>query len=198
MVAAVGDILRLTATFQWAAQDFFTNNYYVKLTTQDTSTDDAMMDAIALHFDAMYTNINAKISASVNYVDIQGQNITQDILLPTKAWPVLTSGGDAGHALPTQVAALVFFRTLRPKTRASVYLPPLGEASSDSGGVIVAATVTALQSFGDDWVAGILELTVEADYGAYNPALARFTQVEAAVVPARFRTQRRRRLGVGS
>ena len=198
MTVAVNDIVRITCVFGLFTNDEATNNYYFKVTTQGEATDTLFMDKVAAHMDRAYTLINSKISTNVTYVNIVGQNITQDVLLPTKLWPVLVAGGDAGEALPTQVTALVFFRTLRPKTRAAIYMPPLTEVSQNAGGAILAAALTQLQSFGDDQVDGIKEITVEADYGAFNPTLVRFTPVNAAIVPTRFRTQRRRRLGVGS
>jgi len=92
----------------------------------------------------------------------------------------------------------VYYKTLRPRTRAAQYMPPFGEAFSGSGGTLSVSAGLALQDFGDNVASGILELTVEAILGAYNPGLARFTPVTAAIVPSNYRTQRRRRLGVGS
>lgn len=198
MTAQVGDILRITAVLQWANQDFFTNQFYWQLTTQNEATDTLMMDKVATAMDTFYTIVNPAISDEVNYRHIDGQNVTQDVLLPTKDWPILVNGGSAADALPTQTAALVYYKTLRPRTRAGQYLPPFVESVSDTGGVIQAATVTLCQSYGDNVASGILELSVEAVLGAYNPELARFTPVTAAIVATRFRTQRRRRIGVGS
>ncbi len=198
MTAAVGDILRITAVLQWAAQDFFSNQFYFQLSVQNEPTDTLMMDKIAIAIDEAYGLVNLKISNSVNYIRIEGQNVTQDVLLPTKSWPILTTGGSGSEALPTQCAALVYYKTLRPRTRAGQYLPPMTEGSNGTGGVIDAPTVTVLQAFGNYLVSGILELSVEALLGAYNPALLRFTPVIAALVPTRWRTQRRRRIGVGS
>jgi len=198
LTVAIDDVVRIIAVAQWAAQDFFTNTFYVKVTKQDEATDTLFMDRIAEHMDVVYSLINPDIVSVINYDHIEGQNITANELLPDKDWPVLTVGGDAGAGLPTQVAACVFYRTLRPKTRAAQYIWPYTEASNGSGGVVEAAAVTLLQSFGDAWVAGVLEGTVTADFGAYNPEFARFTPVVSAQVPTRYRTQRRRRLGVGS
>lgn len=198
MTAQVGDILRITAVMQWAAQDIFTNQYYFQLTTQNEATDTLMMDKIANAMDAFYTIINPHITQTINYISIDGQNITQDVLLPSKAWPVLVNGGGVSDALPTQLAALVYYKTLRPRTRAGQYLPPMEESANTSTGAIQGFVIDDIQDFGNDLVAGILELSVEAVLGAYNPELARFTPVILAIVPPRWRTQRRRRLGVGS
>jgi len=177
VTAAVGDIIRITAVAQWAAQDFFTNTFYVKLTKQDRASDSLVMDGIADHLDEAYLLINPDISSSMNYDHIEGQNITQDVLMPDKSWVTLTVGGDAGTALPTQCAACVFYPTLRPRTHAAQFLWPYTQASLQTGGVVLAAAVTLIQSFGDFWVSGIQEVTLEADFGAYNNLLARFTPV---------------------
>lgn len=198
MTAVVGDVLRITAIFQYLTLDFFSNQFYFKLTTQNEATDSLMMDKIADGLDSYYTFVNGVISDDIGYVNIEGQNVTQDVLLPPKLWPVLVNGGNVGECLPTQIAALVYYKTLRPRTRAAQYLPPMTETSNNPGGNMTAATVAAIQTFGDNMAAGILELSVEGDLGAYNPALARFTPVTLALVPTRWRTQRRRRLGVGS
>lgn len=199
MSVVIDDVIRINTNFLFDDADEYTNVYHVKVTKNDSVDDDEFMDVIALEMDDLYTIINSLITDGMAYVDIIAQNITQDVLLPTKAWPVLTVGGDiASPVLPLQIAACVFFRTLRPKTRASKFLPCFTRLTGDGAGVLKTTTQTAVQSFGDSWVAGVVSTLVDADLGAYNAALARFTPVVAAVVPTRFRTQRRRRPGVGS
>ena len=198
MTVAIGDIVRINCNFQWLTSDFFTNGYYLQVTHNTSSTDLLFMGHIADHFDALYTLVNADVADSISYVDVQGQNITQNLLLPSVAWPVLTVGLETAQALPTQIAPYVFWRTLRPKTRSAVYVPGYTEDANSAGGAIVAAAVTRLQSFADAHLVGVREILVEADAGAYNVALDRFTEASAAVGPSRFATQRRRRLGVGS
>lgn len=199
MTVAINDIVRVNCNFQFDGVDLFTNVFHFKITKQDAVDDDAFMDAVALEMDDLYTIINPIITNDIAYIDVDAQNITQNELLPAKAWPALTVGGDAiSNALPTQVAACVFFRTLRPKTRASKFIAGLTETNNVDGGVIQPAALAVLQTWGNSYVAGIVSTLVDADYGAYNKALDRFTQVIQARVPTRFRTQRRRRVGVGS
>ena len=194
----VGDVVRIAANFQWAAQDLFTNVYNFQVGRNDSTDDDDFMAQVTDFLEDAYLFINEDISDVVNYVNVEGINVTQDVLLPPKAWPVLTTGGNATQALPTQCSACVYFRTLRPRTRASKFLPPYGENQNGTGGLVEAAAVTRLQEYGDELVPGIASVDVDAKYGAYNALLARFTNVELAIVATRFRTQRRRRLGVGS
>lgn len=198
MAVVVGDIVRIVAVFQWAAQDIFSNIYHFQVGKNDTVDDTQFMERIADMMNTAYLTVNGNIGDNINYVDVEGINLTQDILLPPTAWPSLTTGAGGSQSLPTQVAASVYFRTLRPRTRASKFLPPFTETFNDPGGLITAAAQADMQAFGDAWVDGIADALVEVTLGAYNIEAARFTPVALAIVAPRFRTQRRRRLGVGS
>lgn len=198
MAISVNDIIRINANFLMQNSEEYTNVFHYKVSGTAGISDLDYMNSVADELDADYQIINPDISTGLDYVDFVGQNITKDELLPTVAWPVLVTGADASSILPHQVAPCVFFRTLRPKTRASKYLPAYCESSLTGSGGLTTATIALLQSFGDSIKTGIDEGLNTADYGAYNQALDRFTPVNAAVVPVRFRTQRRRRVGVGS
>lgn len=194
---AVNDIVRVTARMAIDGVNDVVGVYHHRCLTTNTGTDQDFMTAAALSFDALYTRINGEVTDRLSYVNIEGQNITAIRLLPSVAWPVLTVGGTPSEMLPETVAACVFFRSLRPKTRASKFLAGYTEASN-LGGILSAGAQTALQAFGDDLVNGYLANGASMEYGAFNALLARFTPVNAALVPVRWRTQRRRRFGVGS
>jgi len=195
---AVGDIIRVTARMQIQNLDDLVNVFHYKVVTNSTLSDDAFMIEVAADLDASYQIINPEISSLVTYVDIDGQNVTQNELLPAKPWPVLVNGADIGALLPQQVAACVFYRTLTPKIRASKFLGGYTENSNNAVGAIDAAAITNLTTYGVDALVGINQPNVVATYGAYNKPLDRFTPVVQSVVPAVWRTQRRRRPGVGS
>jgi len=198
MSVAIGDVVRISANFQWAAQDLFTNVYNFQVSRNDSVDDDDFMAQMTDFLEDAYTFMNQDMSDTVNYTNVEGINVTQDVLLPPKAWPVLVNGGNTSEALPTQCSPCVYFRTLRPRTRASKFLPPYGENQNGTGGLLLSAAVTRLQAYGDELVPGISSVDVDAKYGAYNAPLDRFTNVQLAIVATRFRTQRRRRIGVGS
>lgn len=198
MSVAIGDIVRISANFQWLVQDIFSNIFHFEVTRNDSVDDDDFMAQVADYIEDCYNFVNTDISTLLNYVDIEGINVTQDILLPPKLWPVLVNGNNTSAGLPTQDAACVFFRTLRPRTRASKFLPPYGQTANEAGGALVSAAVTRLQSYGDHLVTGMSTVDVDLRYGPYNVLLDRFTKAELAIVAGRYRTQRRRRLGVGS
>jgi len=198
MPIAVGDILRITAVMQFDGLDDIVNVYHVKVDTNATANDDQFMDEMADAMNDLYTTINIALSELVTYIEVQGQNITQNELLPSKPWPTLVAGLSTSTPLPSQVSACVFHRTLRPKTRASKFLPVMTEGQNDGNGKIGAGTITVLQAFADALTSGFAGSQSFSFYGAYNAGLDRFTDVVLGIVPVRWRTQRRRRLGVGS
>lgn len=198
MAIGVNDILRITANMQMLAADQMVNVYNLKVTAIVAPTDLSYMQSISAFLDEVYTAINADIVNNVLYVDIGGINITQDELLPTVTWDTLVSGANAGKILPVQSAACVFFPTTTPRVRASKFFGGYSDNALEVDGQITAAAQARLKTAGDVLVAGMAELGDNAQYGAYNALLNRFTLVDRAVVPTRWRTQRRRRLGVGS
>ena len=197
MAIGINDIIRINANFLMADTEEYTNVFHYKVTSSAGISDLDYMTSVAKELDEDYQIINLDISDELDYVDFVGQNLTKNELLPTVGWPVLVSGVDATSILPFQVAACVFFRTLRPKTRASKFVPGYCESSLTVGGLMKPAAITLLQSWGDSILSGIIEGGNVADYGAYNGEFDRFTPVTSAIVPTAFRTQRRRRVGVG-
>ena len=198
MAIVVDDVLRITAVMQFDSIDDIVNVYHCKVSSNVTVDDDQFMTQMAGEMDSLYDLINGGVSDLQEYIDVQGQNLTQNVLLPSKDWPNLTFGGSVSTALPSQVAASVFHRTLRPNTRASKYLGIFTEAQNDGNGSIGAGFQANLQSYADQLNGGFVGGGFVAAYGAYNVALDRFTPADSGIVPARWRTQRRRRLGVGS
>jgi hypothetical protein len=197
MAVAIGDIIRVNANMLMQNTEIYTNVFHFQITANATADDDAFMDDMAGYIDLTYAEVDDIMTDELDFTNISAQNITQDEILPTKTWPFRTSGLDAGDPLPFQVAALVYYPTIRPKTRASSYLPGLTEASNTAAGVWIAATVTALEDWGDLFLGLVGSVDITMRRGAYNLALNRFTPVNSRVVPTRARTQRRRRPGVG-
>lgn len=198
MAITAGDIVRVSAEMSRAGADDIFNVYNFRIDTPNPGGDGPTMGNLADLLDDIYTFINLDIPLNVQYDTITGINVTKDELLPAQSWPVLTAGVAVGEPLPNQISACVFWRTLRPKTRASKFLPYYTEAANTGNGTILAGAVTRMQAYGDALVGSIVEGLTTLTYGAFNAPLARFTPVTQAVVPAFFRTQRRRRLGVGS
>lgn len=194
---AIDDVVRITANMLIDGVHDVNSVYNFKAVSSNSGDDDDFMVGVAVAIDAYHALINAGLTTRLTYVDISGINVTADRLMPSKPWPVLVAGTTGGEMLPETVAGCVFFRTTRPKTRASKFLAGYTELSND-GGALDASAVTTIQAYGDALVGGFASDGAVMNFGAYNTILARFTQVDSAIVPARWRTQRRRRFGVGS
>lgn len=195
---AVNDILRVVARMQLLGSEDIINTFHIRVDSNTTVDDDALMVELAASIDATYQILNVDMSITLDYIDIDAQNLTQNELLSGKPWPVLVSGVDVGQLLPPQTAAFAFFRTLRPKTRCGVYLGAFTESSNDLNGAIVTTTATVIASFMTSLLLGPSGANFTSTYGAFNRPLTRFTPADQAVFPVRWRTQRRRRPGVGS
>lgn len=196
MAIMIGDVIRITANFLVQSLDEYVNVFHCEWDGVGGIDDDVGMGQIADDIDTAYQELVGIMTEDLAFVDIQGQNLTQSILLPTQAWPTLTVGLATGNHLPAQTAGYIFYRSTRPKTRAANYIPGLTEDGNSSLGTPTTALKAALQAFGDIAVTGFEDVVQHLIYGAYNRELDRFTPVNAAVVGVRFATQRRRGRGV--
>lgn len=197
MAVAIGDHVRITAKMKLFGTDDVMNVYTFEVDRNDTVDDAGFMVALALHMDDAYTLINGDLSDDLTYESVDGQNITQDVLLPETAWPVLVTGNLAAIILPTQVAGCVFWPTTTPKVRTSSFLGGYTVSALAAGGVLGAAVITRLVSFGVA-MRDVATANVDATKGSLNPISSIFTPSGVGQVPNRWRTQRRRRIGVGS
>ena len=197
MPVAVGDIVRIVARMKLFSVDDIVNVFHFRVDVNTSGNDTIFMVDVAILLDQLYTLINGGVSPNISYLRIEGINVTQSVLLPDASWPVLAVGGGSGEMLPEMNAASVFHRTLKPRTRASKFLPPTTESSNVEGAL---STIYAglVASYGAFLLAPLTTLNITLAYGAFNRLLATFNQATITVVPNRFRTQRRRRVGVGS
>lgn len=198
MAVEVGDIVRITAGMLLDNAHLIQNVYHFIVDAEPGSPgDDDFMNDLDDIMDDLYLTINFRVSDRIAYESITGINVTKDELLPSRAWPTLTIGADTDDMIPEMNAACVFHRTIKPRVRASKFLPCCGETSNE-GGALQGIYKTAVQAFGDFLVGSIIEAGTTLRYGAFNRSTSIFTPVNVAIVPARFRTQRRRRIGVGA
>lgn len=196
MAVAIGDIVRINAIVSYQAQEY-ENVHHFKVITNATANDTAFMVAVQLAIAPVYANAQNRQSNLLRYERIEGQNLTQTILLPATNWLGNPTGDQVTDPLPAQVTANVFWPTTRPKTRCTTYIPAFAEVTNSSTGGWSAATLTDLQAFGDEFLAVLSNGGMSIQKGAYNLVADRFSDLIAAVVPTDSRTQRRRRLGVG-
>lgn len=193
----INDIVRVTARMFLDGIHEVVNVYHYRAASANLTDADAFMVGVAAAMDALYTLINADLTTRLTYNQVDGANVTQVTLLPSKPWPVLVAGLTAGDMLPEMAAGCTFFRTVRPKTRTSKFIGGYTELSNN-GGALIAGAVTNLEAYGTLALAGFGADGALMNYGAFNAPAIRFTPVIARVVPARWRTQKRRRFGVGS
>ncbi len=199
MAPLINDVIRVVCVFSRATTpDVYTNTYHFKVLAPGWADNLAFMNQIAQYLDDSYAIVNSEIASGIQYVHIDGQNVTQSVLMPLVSWPFLTAGGNVSDQLPTQVCARPYWPTTRPKTRPAICLPPFGESSQGGGGLIDATALTFITTYTARLVGNIILAGGTCVYGAYNPEFLRFTPVDSAIIPDRFRTLRRRRVGVGS
>ena len=193
----INDVVRITARMFLDGIHEVNNVYHFRAISANLTDAAAYMAGVAAEMDVLYTLLNADISSRLTYTNIEGINVTQDTLLPAALWPFLVAGSTGTELLPEMNAVCVFFRTTRPKTRTAKFLAGYTEPSS-VGGALLPAVVTAVNAYGDRLLGGFAADGAVMQYGAFNSLAVRFTLVVSRVVPTRFRTQRRRRFGVGS
>lgn len=196
MAVAIGDIVRINAIVTMTAQQF-ENVHHFEVIANGSADDTAFMVAVQLAIAPVYANAQNQQSDLLVYQRIEGQNLTQSILLPTTNWAGNPNGDKLFDPLPTQNSANVFWPTNRPKTRCTTYIPGFTEDANNATGQWDIDAKTDLQAFGDEFLLDLTNGGVTIRKGAYNLALDRFTDLIVAVVPIEARTQRRRRRGVG-
>lgn len=197
MSVAVGDFVRLTAKMKLFGTDDVMNVYTFRVDRNDSVDDDDFMDQAALFMDISYTLINPDMTDELTYISVDGQNISKSELLPEKPFPVLTAGPQNNNILPTQVAAEVYWPTITPKVRTATFVGGYTVTALAADGAITAAALGRLLSFGQalqEWNVP----DIDAFKGSWNPTKFVFTEAGLPITPARWRTQRRRRVGVGS
>ncbi len=197
MAVVVGDVVRITARMLLDGSNDIVNVYHFVVDANITADDTAFMVDVAQELDDLYILINDRVSDRVSYSSVQGFNVTQNVLLPDTEWDTLVAGSDATEMMPEMVTGCVFHRTVAPRVRATKFLPPVGEQSND-GGALQALYKTLVESFGAALITGLITGNIDLQYIAFNTVASTFNRVVSSQVPARFRTQRRRRLGVGS
>jgi hypothetical protein len=197
MAVQIGDIVRLTAKMKLFGTDDVMNIFHYEISLNDTLDDLTLMEEAALLLDIAYTHLINDLTEELTFVTIDGQNITQNTLLPEVPWPVLVNGDNAASLLPTQCAAEVFWPTTTPKVRTTCFVGGYAITANDALGAIAVGSLGRLADFGaqlTEWTTA----NVEGLKGSFNVAKDVFTPAGSPVVPTRWRTQRRRRLGVGS
>ncbi len=197
MVAEISDVIRISVRLKWNTTDDITNVMHFVLLQQDEPNDTDFMSEVADEIDILYAVLAPHQASIVSANIIEGKNITQDLLLPATVFPAYTGGSGAGGSMAPQVCPMSYFPTIKPRTQGRIYWPPLTTASNTNG----ALGATALDDHDDvaDLIhAGLTTATIHLAYIVYNVEFGTWVAPSASLTQPTFRTQRRRRAGVGS
>lgn len=197
MTIVVNDIIRITTKMLLFGTDDVQNVFTFRVTGGALPDDTQIMQAVAAHMDIAYTILNPRINTALTYISVDGINVTQSVLLPDTPWPILVAGTNVTNLLPTQVAGCVFWPTTTPKVRTASFIGGFCEDQNGVAGEVGAALISDLNAFGV-FMRGIVGANITAEKGSFNPLTSVFTVSGQPQTPARWRTQRRRRIGVGS
>ena len=198
MSVSVGDFVQIVAKMKMLGTEDVLNIYTYRVDVNTSLDDDDFMVRVAGLIDNAYSFIVSDLSTVLTFDSVDGTNISKSELLPAKAWPTLVAGLDTFSPLPTQVAACVFWRTTTPKVRTSAFIGGYASDQNTPTAEVAPTAQAALLSFGNEIRDGITDAAITLVKGSFNPVKVLFTEAGQTVVPVRWRTQRRRRVGVGS
>jgi hypothetical protein len=200
MSVVTSDVIRATARLQWNdsvdVQNTFTCRYQGASTLDDS---DAKAD-LAEYIDDVYTEINSVLPSSLDYVDIDFFNITQDAPMGVDFWPTLTVGGSAtAEVVATGVSYVMtgFTNIVRAHGR-KFFGPPA--AGAIEGGVFTSPVMVALASAMAVWISPFNGGTSGQPWvpGIWSRAVSLFRAFRDVVTRNIPGYQRRRKQGVGS
>jgi len=157
--------------------------------------DDDYKDYLRIHFSEEV----AFSRYGLRRVDIAEQPEAE--LVPTAGtW----SGTAASNELPGQLSAMFTVKAFTAYPRSTrTFLFPFTTGAVNTDGLLDSAVVTAIVGFANDHITVAVtgqssSQRVAVEYGGDPRAVVDYNVVETVVVPTAFRTQRRRRRGVGS
>lgn len=197
MAVNQNDVLRVTAEMTMNGHDL-QNVFHIRSTNTSVISNAKALADCAKIADDWYTFIITSIETGVAFDQVRVQNVTQAELLGAAGWPLLVGGTNANALLPEQVAALITYPTSLPRTRGGVYFGGFTEADNAPGGVIEAGLVTGLTNLAIDMISEKVFGVDSYRYVVFNTLLKTFVLPVSALVHSRWRTQRRRRSGVGA
>ena len=197
MTVVQNDVLRVTAEMTVNGHDL-QNVYHLRSTNVGGVSDAKALSDMAAVMEDVYQKLDTFMSDGVTFDQVRVQNVTQAVLLGAAAWPLLVAGTLTSHLLPEVASALVTYVTNKSRVRGGTYLGGFTESENVAGGGIAAGLLTPLATMST-------ELLGEYVFGAdsyrlvvYNTVLKTFIVPLSAIVHTLWRTQRRRRTGVGS
>jgi len=172
---------------------------YVPTTTNLQAFIDEFDSNLKTRLQAYYASVVNIYAYGVRRVDVADQP-EADFVPTAGAW----NGSDAGDMLPAPNAALLRWTAPTQFPRNSwIFLFPMGESSNTGPGSILAATRSAVIAYGGDILTVVVPgadaaVRIAVRYTAAPRIISSFNVLTTVLVPTTWRTQRGRRLGVGS
>lgn len=196
MTVVQDDVLRVTAEMSISG-NALQNVLHWQLTSASSVTDAQALLDCGVFMESLYTEVRAQMNDAVLFDQIRVQNITQDVLLGVTDWPTISTGGSTVAALPLPVAALITFPTTVPQTRGGIYLAGFTELENTSGGALATSLLTTLAAFAVEALAIQVVGSNSYQYVLINREFGTVIPFVSSIVHTVWRTQRRRRQGVG-
>jgi hypothetical protein len=211
MAILLGDVLKVASILSWNQAIDIVNVWHFKVTLFVSGPTPAQIKAaMETWLNGVFDNLKTHLAVGADPVTIKGDKVTWDpgtakeVILENlflDAWDMSTSApAGTGETLPTQCAAVVTLRTLRPKSRGRKFFGPMVELASGDGGSLIPTLQTNLAAA----AAAMLANAVDAEGNEYTPGILSpyaggdyhyaFT---TATFNNRFCTMRSRRFGVG-
>lgn len=197
MTVSANQILRVTARLQFKGVSAIQNVFHVKCLTNPTGNDFDVMTDLAAWLDGAYNEIVQDIPDDVNFIDVQGFNITANGTMPPVSWTTQTGGAGGSVGYAAGVAALVLFYTIVSKRIGRKFLPPFNESSWNDG-ILETSVVADVADFALAIMAGP---TMTTAGGTFEYVVGH--EPSSFIAPGRFVVnaiaayQRRRRPGTG-
>lgn len=205
MPLADGEVLKVVVPVQMDDGTVTNQVFHFQAEVTSEVNDGALLSLVGAYIDDMFANVAAYIASSTLWLPyymtkVEWDETTQQWVMAALIGEVASSmaGTDVNDALPNQMAATVRATTSRPKSYGRKFIPGWTEDKA-TGGEIVAAGLTALGDFVDDYIDDIDLGSV----GRLSPGVPRtsqnlFLDFLTGVVNSIMGTQRKRKPGVGS
>lgn len=198
MTVQDGDVIRATAVMQLHGTDDQMNVFHVQIDSEGPASDEDVQAEIGTWLEAIYTCILSHLLNSVQFIEIQHYNVTQDVPMTTTNWPSLTFGSLDADDLPWGVSALVSMKTAAKRVGGRKYFGGLATSDIADGGTWVTGLATLFACVLLKMVGNQGGTNVDMYPGVWSEGTALwhpFTEASFDYVPA---YQRRRRPGTGS
>jgi hypothetical protein len=195
---AVGSIYRVTMAGVVGTDDMQVVHHFRTSSGGGSSAQEAQSLADAF-WDDTGPEWLAMLSSTYTAVQVKVRGVTD----PTAGYDLAVSGtgSAAGEVLPTQIAALVNWRTAKfgRSFMGKTYIPAIAETAVASGS-IVAGQITLIETWAAvmELLAGTDPITASFEHGVYSELLAEFHPRTSFFVSQFAATQRRRKPGVGA